>query len=124
MVWGLSPELAILFGTASAGLLGFIVGGLAIRRQGIYFAMVTLALAQMVYFVALQMPFTGGENGLQAIPRGRLFGVIDLDDTMTMYVFVVVVFLIGEIGRASCRERVCQYVSISVVAVSLKKKYK
>lgn len=94
-VWGLSPELAILFGTASAGLLGFIVGGLAIRRQGIYFAMVTLALAQMVYFVALQMPFTGGENGLQAIPRGRLFGVIDLDDTMTMYVFVVVVFLIG-----------------------------
>src|SRR3546814_6802748 len=84
MVWGLSPELAILFGTASAGLLGFIVGGLAIRRQGIYFAMVTLALAQMVYFVALQMPFTGGENGLQAIPRGRLFGVIDLDDTMTM----------------------------------------
>ena len=94
-VWGFPPELAVLFGTACAGVLGFLVGGLAIRRQGIYFAMVTLALAQMIYFVALQAPFTGGENGLQAIPRGTLFGIVDLNSTASMYVFVAAVFLIG-----------------------------
>src|SRR6187397_429600 len=82
----LSPELAILGGTAFAALLGLIAGSLAIRRQGIYFAMVTLALAQMMYFFALQAKFTGGEDGIQAVPRGRLFGLIDLSNQNTMYV--------------------------------------
>jgi branched-chain amino acid transport system permease protein len=94
-VWGLPPELGIVAGVASAAILGAVFGWLAIRRQGIYFAMITLALAQMVYFVALQAPFTGGEDGIQAVPRGRLFGVIDLDDTLTMYYFVLAVFLLG-----------------------------
>src|ERR1700756_5392569 len=94
-VWGFPPELGILAGTAVAAALGAGFGWLAIRRQGIYFAMITLALAQMVYFVALQVPFTHGEDGIQAVPRGRLFGVIDLDDTMVMYYFVLAVFLIG-----------------------------
>src|SRR5215470_12421407 len=92
-VWGLSPELAILAGTATAAVLGLIVGLLAIRRQGIYFAMITLALAQMMFFFALQAKFTGGEDGIQSVPRGKLFGFIDLSNQMTMYVFVVVVFL-------------------------------
>jgi len=92
-VWGLSPELAILTGTATAAVLGLVAGSLAIRRQGIYFAMVTLALAQMMYFFALQAKFTGGEDGIQSVPRGKLFGVIDLSDQTTMYVFVVIVFL-------------------------------
>jgi branched-chain amino acid transport system permease protein len=91
--WGLTPELAILSGAAVAAGLGVIAGSIAIRRLGIYFAMITLALAQMMYFFALQAKFTGGEDGIQAVPRGRLFGVIDLSGTMTMYVFVVVVFL-------------------------------
>jgi branched-chain amino acid transport system permease protein len=94
-VWGLPPELGILAGTAVAALLGLVFGGLAIRRQGIYFAMVTLALAQMVYFWALQTPFTGGEDGIQAVPRGRLLGFIDLNASLTMYFFVLAVFLIG-----------------------------
>jgi len=94
-VWGLPPELGILAGVAVAAILGTGFGWLAIRRLGIYFAMITLALAQMVYFVALQVPFTGGEDGIQAVPRGRLLGVIDLDDTWTMYYFVLAVFLIG-----------------------------
>jgi branched-chain amino acid transport system permease protein len=89
----LTPELAILCGALFAGLLGVVAGSLAIRRQGIYFAMITLALAQMMYFFALQAKFTGGEDGIQAVPRGRLFGVIDLADTKAMYAFVVVVFL-------------------------------
>jgi branched-chain amino acid transport system permease protein len=89
----LTPELAILAGTAFAGLLAVIAGGLAIRRQGIYFAMITLALAQMMYFFALQAKFTGGEDGIQAVPRGRLFGMIDLAGNTAMYVFVGVVFL-------------------------------
>src|SRR6266436_1349280 len=83
--WGLAPGLGILAGIAAAACLGAVFGWLAIRRQGIYFAMITLALAQMVYFVALQVPFTHGEDGIQAVPRGRLFGVIDLDDTLAMY---------------------------------------
>jgi branched-chain amino acid transport system permease protein len=87
----LTPELAILGGTLFAGLLGLIAGSLAIRRQGIYFAMITLALAQMMYFFALQAKFTGGEDGIQAVPHGRLFGVIDLDNTMAMYAFVATV---------------------------------
>jgi branched-chain amino acid transport system permease protein len=88
-----SPALAIFGGTLVAGILGVIVGGVAIRRQGIYFAMITLALAQMLYFFALQAKFTGGEDGIQGVPRGKLFGFIDLADTMTMYVVVVVIFL-------------------------------
>src|SRR5579875_548867 len=72
--WGLTPELAILAGVAVAAVLGTVFGWLAIRRQGIYFAMITLALAQMIYFVALQAPFTGGEDGIQQVPRGMLFG--------------------------------------------------
>ena len=89
----LAPELAILGGTLFAGFLGVIAGSLAIRRQGIYFAMITLALAQMMYFFALQAKFTGGEDGIQAVPHGRLFGVIDLDNTIAMYVFVAAVFI-------------------------------
>jgi branched-chain amino acid transport system permease protein len=94
-VWGFTPELAILFGTASAGVLGFLVGLLAIRRLGIYFAMITLALAQMVFFFCLQAPFTGGEDGIQAVPRGRLFGVFDLSEAKAMYPFVLAIFLGG-----------------------------
>ena len=94
-VWGLPPEFGILAGVGVAALLGAVFGWLGIRRQGIYFAMITLALAQMVYFVALQVPFTGGEDGIQAVPRGRLLGVFGLDNTLTMYYFVLAVFLIG-----------------------------
>jgi branched-chain amino acid transport system permease protein len=92
-VWGMPPELAILAGTAAAAALGGIVGGLAIRRQGIYFAMITLALAQMMYFFAIQAPFTHGEDGIQAVPRGKLFGFVDLADQTNMYVTVLVIFL-------------------------------
>lgn len=91
--WGLTPELAILTGTAASALLGGIVGALAIRRQGIYFAMITLALAQMVFFFYLQAPFTHGEDGIQSVPRGKLFGIIDLSSTLTMYYVVLVIFL-------------------------------
>src|SRR5690606_17309772 len=93
-VWGLSPELAILLGTAAAAVLGLGIGALAIRRQGIYFAMVTLAFAQMVFFFALQAPFTGGEDGIQAVPRGRLFGLINLSSDFTLY-FVVLAIVFG-----------------------------
>jgi len=92
-VWGLNPELAIVIGTLSSTALAYVVGSLAIRRQGIYFAMITLALAQMIFFFCLQAPFTGGEDGIQGVPRGRLFGVIDLTDNINMYVFVLVIFL-------------------------------
>ncbi|MFN7085780.1 MAG: branched-chain amino acid ABC transporter permease [Burkholderiales bacterium] len=94
-VWGLPPELGILAGTVFAGGLGYLFGSLAIRRAGIYFAMITLALAQMLYFVWLQMKFTGGEDGLQGVPRGRLFGLIDLSDNINLYYFVFTIFLIG-----------------------------
>jgi branched-chain amino acid transport system permease protein len=94
-VWGFPPELAILTGAAAGAGLGLIAGSLAIRRQGIYFAMITLALAQMMYFFALQAKFTGGEDGIQAVPRGVLFGFIHLDDPTAMYIFVVIVFLAG-----------------------------
>jgi branched-chain amino acid transport system permease protein len=94
-VWGFPPELAILTGAATAAGLGLITGALAIRRQGIYFAMITLALAQMMFFFALQAKFTGGEDGIQGVPRGKLLGFINLGDTMTMYAFVVVIFLAG-----------------------------
>jgi len=94
-VWGWNPEIAILFGTVCSTALSFVVGSLAIRRQGIYFAMITLALAQMIFFFCLQAPFTGGEDGIQAVPRGLLFGMIDLRDNQHMYVFVLAVFLAG-----------------------------
>ena len=90
-VWGFSPELAVLSGTAAAALLGLAIGALAIRRQGIYFAMVTLAFAQMVYFIALQAPFTGGEDGIQSVPRGDLLGLIPLQDNLALYWFVLAV---------------------------------
>jgi branched-chain amino acid transport system permease protein len=93
-VWGLTPEVAILLGTVAAAFLGLVIGALAIRRQGIYFAMVTLAFAQMVFFLALQSPFTGGEDGIQAVPRGNLFGVIPLANDMTLY-FVVLAIVFG-----------------------------
>jgi branched-chain amino acid transport system permease protein len=94
-VWGFTPELAILFGTLCALVLGVVAGALAIRRQGIYFAMITLALAQMVYFFSLQAKFTGGEDGIQAVPRGKLFGIIELSSASTMYPLVLVIFLAG-----------------------------
>ena len=89
-----TPELAILAGTIGAGLIGLVVGAVAIRRQGIYFAMITLAIAQMVYFVCLQAPFTGGEDGLQGVPRGKLFGIVPLVSDSVMYYFVVAVFVL------------------------------
>lgn len=94
-VWGLSPELCILSGVAVATGLGLFFGWLAIRRQGLYFAMITLALAQIVYFYALQSSWTHGEDGIQSVPRGMLFGLIDLSDPMSMYFFVLTVFLGG-----------------------------
>jgi branched-chain amino acid transport system permease protein len=94
-VWGLTPELAILLGTGAAAVLGLIAGSVAIRRQGIYFAMITLALAQMMFFFAVQAPFTHGEDGIQGVPRGYLFGVIDLSNQMTMYFTVLAIFLAG-----------------------------
>jgi len=93
--WGLSPELAILTGTATATVCGVVAGSLAIRRQGIYFAMITLALAQMMFFFALQAKFTGGEDGIQAVPRGYLFGIVDLRNEMAMYAVVLIIFLAG-----------------------------
>jgi branched-chain amino acid transport system permease protein len=93
--WNLTPELAILLGTLAAAVLGAAIGALSIRRQGIYFAMVTLAFAQMVYFVAVQAPFTGGENGIQAVPRGRLFGLLPLDNDLTLYFVVLAIFAFG-----------------------------
>src|SRR6478736_4476361 len=92
-VWGFPPELAILTGAATGAVLGLVAGSLAIRRQGIYFAMITLALAQMMYFFALQAKFTGGEDGIQGVPRGKLFGMIDLTSHNAMYVLVLVIFL-------------------------------
>jgi branched-chain amino acid transport system permease protein len=89
---GLSPELGVIAGTLVAAVLGLLVGLVAIRRQGIYFAMVTLAMAQMIYFICLQAPFTGGEDGLQGVPRGRLLGVLPLDNDLVMYFVVLAVF--------------------------------
>ncbi|MFE1598605.1 branched-chain amino acid ABC transporter permease [Methylobacterium sp. ID0610] len=94
-VWGLTPELAILAGTLTAALLGLVFGALAIRRQGIYFSMITLALAQMVFFFSLQAKFTGGEDGIQAVPRGNLFGVISLADDRVLYALVATIFFLG-----------------------------
>ena len=88
-----TPELAILAGTIAAGLIGLVVGAVAIRRQGIYFAMITLAIAQMIYFICLQAPFTGGEDGLQGVPRGMLFGLFSLTAPYAMYYLVLAVFV-------------------------------
>lgn len=88
-----TPELGILAGMLGSGLIGLLVGLVAIRRQGIYFAMITLAIAQMVYFVCLQVPFTGGEDGLQGVPRGALFGLLSLKSDTAMYYLVVAVFV-------------------------------
>jgi branched-chain amino acid transport system permease protein len=93
-VWGFPPELAILAGAVAAAVLGLLFGLLAIRRQGIYFAMITLALAQMVYFFCLQAPFTGGEDGIQAVPRGKMFGFLDLQHMMTLYFVVLAIFIL------------------------------
>jgi len=94
-LWGFPPELAIALATGAAALLGVVTGLLAIRRQGIYFAMITLALAQMIYFFYVQAPFTGGEDGIQAVPRGKLFGLIDLSNIWAMYGTVLAVFVGG-----------------------------
>ncbi|HLP68170.1 MAG TPA: branched-chain amino acid ABC transporter permease [Rhizobium sp.] len=93
--WGFPPELGLLVGVAGAAVLGLVMGFFAIRRQGIYFAMITLALAQMFYFFCLQAEFTHGEDGIQSVPRGKLLGFIDLAPSLNMYFFVLAVFLIG-----------------------------
>ena len=94
-VWGLPTELAIIAGTLAAAGLGLIIGFLAIRRQGIYFSMITLALAQMFYFVCLQVPFTHGEDGIQGVPRGTLLGFINLDNNTYLYFFVLAIVAVG-----------------------------
>src|SRR5450830_831296 len=93
--WGVPTEIGLILGTATGALIGLLMGLLAIRRQGIYFTMITLALAQMLFFVALQAPFTGGEDGLQGIPRGKLLGVIDLGSDMTLYYVVLAIAVAG-----------------------------
>lgn len=94
-VWGLPTELGILVGALSAGVLGLLIGMIAIRRQGIYFAMITLAMTQMVYFLFISSDFTGGENGLQGVPRGTALGMVDLNNNMNMYYFVLVIFVLA-----------------------------
>ncbi|NMM43943.1 branched-chain amino acid ABC transporter permease [Rhodospirillaceae bacterium KN72] len=91
--WGLSAELSILFATVSSAALGAVFGAIAIRRQGIYFAMITLALSQMIYFAALQADFTGGEDGIQGVTRNPVFGLIDITDNLSSYYFVAVIFV-------------------------------
>ncbi len=92
---GFDPLLGILAGVATSTVLGLVIGWLAIRRSGIYFAMITLGFAQVIFFLSLQLPFTGGEDGIQGVPRGMLFGIFDLNNTLTMYYFVMIIFLIG-----------------------------
>ena len=94
-VWGWPPELAIIAAALGAGVIGIITGALAIRRQGIYFSMITLALSQMIYFFCLQAPFTHGEDGIQAVPQGKMFGFINLSHQMTLYFVVLAIFLFG-----------------------------
>jgi branched-chain amino acid transport system permease protein len=94
-VWGVPPELAVVLATACTAALGLLVGSLAIHRHGIYFSMITLALAQMMYFFFLQAPFTHGEDGIQAVPRGKLLGVFELSNDMTLYCCVLIVFLVA-----------------------------
>jgi len=94
-VWGFPTEVGILAGVAASAFIGYLVGALAIRRQGIYFAMITLAFSQMLYFIYLQAPFTGGEDGLQSIPRQTLLGIVNLDDDIAMYYFTFGIVLFG-----------------------------
>lgn len=94
-VWGVPPELGIVAGTAAAAALGVITGLIAIRRQGIYFAMITLALSQLLYFIYLQTPFTHGEDGIQGIPQGHLFGLLNLSNPTVLYYVILVGFLFG-----------------------------
>ncbi|MGD0720069.1 MAG: branched-chain amino acid ABC transporter permease [Roseiarcus sp.] len=94
-VWGLDPALAILLGALSSALLGVVTGALAIRRQGIYFAMITLALSQMIFFFCLEAPFTHGEDGIQSVPQGRLLGLLDLSNQTILYYVVLAIFLSG-----------------------------
>ncbi len=94
-VWGWAPEAGILFGMFGAAVMGAIIGFFAIRRQGIYFAMITLALSQMFFFFCVQAPFTHGEDGIQGVPRGKALGIIDLNASLNMYFFVLAVFLLG-----------------------------
>ena len=94
-VWGVPTEVGLLAGTLAGAALGFVMGALAIRRSGIYFSMITLALAQMLYFFFLQAPFTGGEDGLQSVPRGTLLGFIDLTSDLTLYYVILGIFLLS-----------------------------
>jgi branched-chain amino acid transport system permease protein len=94
-VWGVTPELGILIGTAAAAALGVVTGAVAIRRQGIYFSMITLALSQLLYFIYLQTPFTHGEDGIQGIPQGHLFGVFNLENSTVLYYVILAGFLLG-----------------------------
>jgi len=95
---GWAPEVAVLAGTLAAAVLGLLVGLVGIRRQGIYFAMVTLAMAQMIYFICLQVPYTGGEDGLQGVPRGKLLGLLPLDNDLVMYFVVLAIFVAVFLG--------------------------
>jgi branched-chain amino acid transport system permease protein len=94
-VWGWTPDVAVLFGALVSVLIGAVVGALAVRRQGIYFAMITLALSQMIYFFCVQAPFTYAEDGIQSVPRNKLLGMIDIQDDLSMYYFVLGVFVFG-----------------------------
>jgi branched-chain amino acid transport system permease protein len=93
--WGLTPELGLICGVLCSTVLGYIFGALAIRRQGIYFAMITLALAQVIYFLATQVPFTNGEDGIQGVPRGKFLGLIELSSSTHMYYFALIVFILA-----------------------------
>jgi branched-chain amino acid transport system permease protein len=93
--WGMPPEIAILLGTLTGAALGAVFGVVAIRRQGIYFSMITMALAQLIFFISLEAPFTGGEDGIQSVPRGHLLGFLDLKNDMTLYFVVAVIFMAG-----------------------------
>ncbi len=94
-VWGWTPEVAVIAATLGSAALGYVTGWLAVRRQGIYFAMITLALSQMVYFICVQAPFTYAEDGIQSVPRGKLFGIFSLADDRAMYYFVLAIFVFG-----------------------------
>jgi len=93
--WGMTPELGLICGVLCSTALGYVFGALAIRRQGIYFAMITLALAQVIYFLATQVPFTNGEDGIQGVPRGKLLGLIELSSSTHMYYFALIVFILA-----------------------------
>lgn len=93
--WGVPPEIGLVAGTLAGAAIGWVMGVLAIRRQGIYFTMITMAIAQFIYFLCLQFPFTGGEDGLQGVPRGKMFGFIDISNDLTLYFVVLAIFVAG-----------------------------